>query len=202
MEGDPAAFDPFADSPVDLETLGDPPTVDVEKRSGSDADDEFRGPASDQLTAHCNERPEPGALVDSSLDQVDQDRAGDFELVDQTFIPSLALTFDDGRRVTLGERVIIGRAPGEGGAESVQFVCFDDETVSRRHVEVQMTRGAVHVRDLGSTNGTAIDDSGHLIPVGTDDLSPVKVGDVVRFGDRRFELSLDHLENGTLGGNP
>jgi pSer/pThr/pTyr-binding forkhead associated (FHA) protein len=33
-------------------------------------------------------------------------------------------------------------------------ICIDDKTVSRYHIEIQVTYGAIYVRNLSSTNGT------------------------------------------------
>ncbi|PYM14173.1 MAG: hypothetical protein DME18_07325 [Verrucomicrobia bacterium] len=43
------------------------------------------------------------------------------------------------------------------GRNPTNNFCFDDETISSRHCEVTVRDGTVHIRDLGSTNGTFID---------------------------------------------
>ena len=56
--------------------------------------------------------------------------------------------------------------------------------VSRRHCCVAEASGRVRVRDLGSTNGTWVNDR----PVRRE--APLAVGDVLRVGDVRYRLSL------------
>lgn len=59
--------------------------------------------------------------------------------------------------------------------------CLDSERVSRRHAVVTLTERGVHVRDLGSTNGTRV--NGRRVE--RVDCLP---GDEVAFGDIRFQL--------------
>ncbi len=57
-----------------------------------------------------------------------------------------------GRLIKLDrERTIIGR--DEGTADIV----FRDSTISKEHAEVRLIDGQVHIRDLGSSNGTYVD---------------------------------------------
>ncbi len=50
----------------------------------------------------------------------------------------------------VGARMTIGKAPGND-------LVLSDDTVSRQHCELTPTGQGVHVKDLGSTNGTRID---------------------------------------------
>ena len=60
---------------------------------------------------------------------------------------------DAGRSLPLGRGVhVIGRDSGCG----VQIL---DPDISRRHLEIRVGEGAVEVRDLGSTNGSLLDDA-------------------------------------------
>jgi transcriptional regulator with PAS, ATPase and Fis domain len=87
------------------------------------------------------------------------------------------------RELELGMiRVLVGTDPECG-------LCLKgDETVSRRHAEFRRTEEALHVRDLGSKNGTFINGiqiieakvlPGHVLKIGSSRLS-VLVGDEVK----------------------
>ncbi len=63
---------------------------------------------------------------------------------------------DLGKTFTLGnDPVIIGRK----GPGAQPDIALDDPYVSRRHAEIGFDQGRYVLRDLGSTNGTTIDDS-------------------------------------------
>lgn len=68
-----------------------------------------------------------------------------------------------------------------GRSSKCGFVVKDD-TVSRRHAQIVVTPGAITVRDLGSRNGTFIDD--RLVKTGT-----VREEEHVRFGQVLFVLT-------------
>ena len=60
------------------------------------------------------------------------------------------LTSADGMQtyeLRLGTLLVVGRAP-------TSDIAIFDPTISRRHAEVQIDESGVHVRDLGSSNGT------------------------------------------------
>ncbi|RMG16282.1 MAG: FHA domain-containing protein [Planctomycetota bacterium] len=65
--------------------------------------------------------------------------------------PTLVVVLESGvsRRVTLTERVVIGRDPSNQ-------VAVDDGHLSRRHCELRWSGDRVSVRDLGSLNGTFV----------------------------------------------
>ena len=87
----------------------------------------------------------------------------------------LAGVGNDGKiEIEPGTPVIVGRDADCGAV-------IPDVTVSRRHAEVRATESGVAVRDLGSSNGTAI--NGARVSVG--DLIP---GDTVVFGKVTFRL--------------
>jgi pSer/pThr/pTyr-binding forkhead associated (FHA) protein len=64
-------------------------------------------------------------------------------------------------------------------------VLVQDSRASRKHAEVIMQDGVISVRDLGSTNGTTLNND----PVGGEPLE-IKTGDVVAFADNKFTLSI------------
>jgi FHA domain len=78
-----------------------------------------------------------------------------------------------GERLQVIQELILGRT-GD--------VAFDDAEASRRHVAVRPTAGGVEIEDLGSTNGTYVNDgriAGRTV---------ASVGDVVRFAGTSFRI--------------
>lgn len=70
----------------------------------------------------------------------------------------VSVPFDDtvlgaeiGRRIPIGRSVTIGRHPDN-------LLVLEQDEVSRRHAEVFLDEGRVRVRDLGSRNGTLVND--------------------------------------------
>jgi len=62
---------------------------------------------------------------------------------------------DVGKRFSLGEKAaVIGRTT----AQNEPDVPLNDDYVSRRHAEIAFEQGRFVLRDLGSTNGTTLDD--------------------------------------------
>ncbi|MCE9672467.1 FHA domain-containing protein [Myxococcus stipitatus] len=81
-----------------------------------------------------------------------------------------------GKTYPLKGKVMVGRVPPAG-------IVLEDDSVSRKHAELEASGGAVYVRDLGSANGTLLNGE----PLGADpvDLQP---GDVLQFGVVEFEF--------------
>lgn len=79
--------------------------------------------------------------------------------------------------VTIGEMSV-----GRGSAASLRF---PDSTrmLSRRHAEFEFTDGQIFLRDLGSTNGTYVDDCRIEEPTRIDK------GSVIKFGAITFEVT-------------
>jgi diguanylate cyclase (GGDEF)-like protein len=78
-------------------------------------------------------------------------------------------------------RVTVGREPSCG-------ICIPDASVSRRHALIEKIEGGFSVTDLGSTNGTSVNEQ----PVNT---SILQAGDRVQFGSYIFKfLSSNHIE--------
>jgi TolB protein len=94
---------------------------------------------------------------------------------------------DQERRLT-GSSTVIGRG---GGCDIV----LSDDQVSRRHAELSKTDGRWFVCDLGSANGTFVND-GQLAP---NERLPLNAGDRVRFGPRTeclFNLATSPIRDG------
>lgn len=87
---------------------------------------------------------------------------------------------DDRHEVALEKpRLLIGRAdPGSGPAPDVDLSA--DPAVSRRHAELRIRNGVLHLVDLGSTNGTKL--NGKALAAGEE--RPLAAGDVIAIGER------------------
>lgn len=81
-----------------------------------------------------------------------------------------------------GEVFDVPEGVTEVGREVVGFSIPDEPTVSRRHAQIERSGPRVVVRDLGSTNGTAV--NGVKI-TGDTELRP---GDTVQFGAARYRF--------------
>jgi pSer/pThr/pTyr-binding forkhead associated (FHA) protein len=80
-----------------------------------------------------------------------------------------------GRRIDVGEEVTIGRAAGCA-------VTLEDNYTSQLHARLFRRDGALHVEDLGSTNGTYVNNRKVTAPV------PLQRGDTVKVGATVFEV--------------
>lgn len=94
---------------------------------------------------------------------------------------------DAGRRIGLdAARLQIGRAPDCG-------VTIDSPGISRRHAEVQVDGDRVTINDLGSANGTLVNDKRVHAPTALADGDLLRLGNVVlRFYDRDSVDALLH----------
>lgn len=80
-----------------------------------------------------------------------------------------------GTSFALDGETTIGRAAGCG-------IPIDDSHVSKLHARVYPADGRWYVEDLGSTNGTRVNDSAIVAP------APIAPGDRVAVGDIVMEL--------------
>jgi ABC-2 type transport system ATP-binding protein len=99
-------------------------------------------------------------------------------------IPMLpVLSFVAGERsgtdVPVGGQVVVGRDPG-----AADVVLHQDSEISRRHATFAISGGGLTVEDLGSTNGTFLNDQ-RLTGV-----APLHSGDKVRLGSTVIEVHL------------
>ena len=101
------------------------------------------------------------------------------------------LRLDDGRRVPVTGLVLIGRNPRPQPDEQAQLVQAGVESrmVSKTHLAVGLDHRGLYVMDRGSTNGTAIANSGgQFKPCAPGDPVRVREGQIVSFGDRYLEV--------------
>lgn len=90
--------------------------------------------------------------------------------------------------LSLGDVIVLGRAPsGWAGARQV-VVPGDASTVSKTHATVRVTQAGAEVMDLDSTNGTFIERDGAVLPLQPGKAMPLHKGDVVVFGAARAEV--------------
>jgi diguanylate cyclase (GGDEF)-like protein len=75
----------------------------------------------------------------------------------------------------LGKRVPVGKAPIEAGRSSTCDISLDHESVSRHHARILWTGTGYNLQDLGSTNGTYVNDA--LIRE-----QELRDGDIIRVG--------------------
>jgi hypothetical protein len=80
-----------------------------------------------------------------------------------------------GRRITVDKEVTLGR-------EDTDLVFEDDGEVSRRHAALRPAGGRVEIEDLGSTNGTFVNDNRITGP------TALSSGDKVRIGQTTLEV--------------
>ena len=80
-----------------------------------------------------------------------------------------------GQRISVGDEVTLGRAAG-------CTVTLTDNYASQLHARVFRRDGALHVEDLGSTNGTYLNGKKVSSPL------PLKRGDRVKVGSTVFEV--------------
>jgi pSer/pThr/pTyr-binding forkhead associated (FHA) protein len=82
---------------------------------------------------------------------------------------------DKGRSFALSAQSVIGRDP-------TATVHLTDEEVSRRHAIITLGEGQATIEDLGSVNGTHIDDG----PIRGE--APIRIGDRIRVGRTTLQL--------------
>lgn len=95
-----------------------------------------------------------------------------------------------GLRLDLPAKAIIGR-------DRAADVVIQDDSVSRRHAEIELANGRVLLRDLGSSNGTFHNE--RLLTAGTD--VALGANDVIGFGDARFRFVASAALASGQGGN-
>jgi len=101
------------------------------------------------------------------------------------------LRLDDGRTVPVTGLVLIGRNPRPQADEQAQLVQAGVESrmVSKTHLAVGLDHRWLYVMDRGSTNGTAIANSGgQFEPCAPGDPVRVREGQIVSFGDRYLDV--------------
>ena len=73
--------------------------------------------------------------------------------------------------------ISLGRGPGVD-------LDFDDSAMSRLHAALEFFRGGFRIHDLGSTNGTSLNN-------GAVKIADLKNGDTIRVGEHAFQFVLE-----------
>jgi hypothetical protein len=84
-----------------------------------------------------------------------------------------------------GQRIPLGAAPVTVGKGPSTLQVNDDPTVSTRHAQIAPDRGTFVLTDLGSTNGTFVNNQKVTQPVRLSD------GDLVRFGNTQIKFRIE-----------
>jgi tetratricopeptide (TPR) repeat protein len=71
--------------------------------------------------------------------------------------PVTAIVLGRRMRLVLGDRVVLGRAPGDAGGASAGTITVPSAALSRHHLAIARHDHDVRVDDLGSHNGTQLD---------------------------------------------
>jgi hypothetical protein len=100
-----------------------------------------------------------------------------------------AIVVRDGPRA--GERIELGEGETLLGRAISEFLSHDEE-VSRRHAALRGTPGGLEVEDLGSANGTFVNDRRIEGPI------PLSSGDVVRLGRTNLQVEVEAAERATV----
>lgn len=95
--------------------------------------------------------------------------------------------YDAGKRIEVSDEVLIGRGEATD-------LTLDDPQVSRRHAVVRRLGPGAEVEDLGSTNGTYLNDH----PV--EEPTPFGPGDELRVGETTLEIETDLRAAETVAG--
>jgi hypothetical protein len=102
------------------------------------------------------------------------------------------LVFDDGMRVPLDADYVLGREPtldGEVLAGRMRPLLINDPdgTVSRLHLKITLVGWQVEVSDLGSANGSFIQESGDEHPLVPFEPAVIEPGAQIRIGHRSMQ---------------
>ena len=130
----------------------------------------------------CSERPaEIGVLCEECRDELESPiKISQEQILGRVQTPTQAALIDLwGRPHQLDAKARIGRQLEAGG------VAVLEPSVSRQHAELTFANGTWTIRDLGSANGTFVEDK--LVESPT----TVQTGDRIRFGHIGFYLSDD-----------
>ena len=85
---------------------------------------------------------------------------------------------EDKHEIELSNSIIIGRKP------VCDIVLENDKSVSRKHCRLFINEGLVYVEDMGSTNGTSVNDTKIL------EATEIRTGDAIAMGRKRFIVSI------------
>ena len=104
-------------------------------------------------------------------------------------VPRVDVQMSDGRRLTLQGTVLVGRNPTAEGGAHVVLVDDPGRSVSKTHLQVEVTSDGVWVTDRGSTNGTVVTlpDGGQVV-CGAGQRVRLRAGSTVTLGEHALLL--------------
>lgn len=111
------------------------------------------------------------------------------------------LVVDDGTTFSIDRDMVIGRDPAahvdvRAGAAGAMVLVDDTLALSRQHARIILDDWAVHVADLGSSNGTWLNrgpNPQEWMSVETGTTVPLEPGDRVKVGGRVIQVELHHI---------
>ncbi|SDW63303.1 EAL domain-containing protein [Nitrosomonas communis] len=83
-------------------------------------------------------------------------------------------------------KVAVNHLPFVIGRKLDAGLPIDADTISRHHAEIFSCNGQLCIRDLGSTNGTFLNDNKII------QSTPIEDGDILRLGDVELRIIIDH----------
>jgi NADPH-dependent 2,4-dienoyl-CoA reductase/sulfur reductase-like enzyme/Fe-S-cluster-containing hydrogenase component 2/CRP-like cAMP-binding protein len=97
--------------------------------------------------------------------------------------PNVAVTFKEEQLRLGSEKISIGRRP-----EASLYI--EHVSISRQHAEIEYVQGQYRVRDVGSSNGTFINN----VKLPPNSIHLLQQSDKIRFGDVQFRFQQSELE--------
>ena len=94
------------------------------------------------------------------------------------------LVWDNGSRTGVRGRTLFGRNPAREDGASVVAVRDETLSLSKTHFEIDVEGDDIRVMDRHSTNGVVLVRNGRRAPLSPGQLTPVRTGDRLEFGDR------------------
>lgn len=129
-------------------------------------------------------------IDEAFCEEGDEVRIGDTYIRIGELTPELALVFLNGQR--RGEIIPLRSRTLLIGRSQASDIVLDDRRVSSKHAEISRRREGVFIKDLGSKNGTYVNDSKVEEKVLND-------GDIIRIGGYYFQFGgLQALEQGEV----
>lgn len=169
--------------PADAQPTAPPAVEGPPSQPSSDAPAAPPAPPAQSEPPRRSEPPaqsEPRAVAEP-VEEVDATRAAAPRALAQ-------LVWDDGTHLAVYGRTLVGRNPAR--VEGAVVVPVRDETLSlsKTHFEIGGGPDGAWIRDLHSTNGTAIVRGGLRETLIPDAATPLRAGDRIEFGDRGAEV--------------
>ena len=151
------------------------------------------GEKRDQISFLC--LPAGGELAlspgkESLLEKLRNGSEDGFEKLEKELLSMVKEDMPYFYRIGTGEKILMNRMNFMfGKSRAAADYVVDNKAVSRRHASILFREGDYYLEDLGSTNGTFLNDS--ETPVGTDQKIQLHPGDRLTFADEPFQFLLE-----------